>query len=125
MAAITWSDVTSFAPELTTSVPADAQTLILSYVNTSAIDPASFDGEAGVTTRLARIYLAAHLGSGVGQGASGAAGGPVTSESMGGLSRSYSVASVATAMDATGSTAYGRMYEALVNNSLARLPLVL
>lgn len=124
MAAIVWADVTALAPELTT-VNDFARAMILEYVNGPALDPACFDGESGPTTRLARIYLAAHLGSGVDKGAAGAAGGPVTSESMGGLSRSYSVGSVASSADATGSTAYGRLYEALVNNSLARMPIVL
>lgn len=124
MASIVWADVLALAPELV-NVDSTARMFILSYVNGPALDPGSFDGENGVTTRLARIYLAAHMGSSVGKGAAGASGGPVTSESMGGLSRSYSVGSVAQSIDATGSTDYGRRYEALVSNSLARMPFVI
>lgn len=124
MAAINWADVTAMASELST-VEAAARKLILDYVNGPALDPASFDGEDGYTTKLARVYLAAHMASPIGKGAAGAAGGPVTSESMGGLSRSYSVGSVASSVDSTGSTDYGRRYEALVKNSLARLPFVI
>jgi hypothetical protein len=121
VAAIVWADVTAIATELTT-VGDSARAMILEYVNGPAMDPDNFDGEAGYTTRMARIYLAAHMGSSIGKGAAGAAGGPVTSESMGGLSRSYSTGSVASSADSTGSTDYGRRYEALVNTSLARLP---
>jgi hypothetical protein len=124
MAAILWSDVVMIATELTT-VSDGARVMILDYVNGPAMDPDCFDGEAGYTTRMARIYLAAHMACSIGTGASGASGGPVTSESMGGLSRSYSTGSVAASADATGSTDYGRRYESLVNNSLARLPIVL
>lgn len=124
MADILWASVLALAPELTT-VNDQARAFILSYVNGPGVDPACFDGEAGPTTRLARIYLAAHMGAGVDKGAAGAAGGPVTSESAGGLSRSYSVGAVASSADQTGSTAYGRMFESLVKNSLARLPFVI
>lgn len=124
MADIVWANVLALAPELST-VNDQAKVYILAYVNGPGVDPSCFDGETGPTTRLARIYLAAHMGSGVDKGAAGAAGGPVTSESMGGLSRSYSVGSVASSADQTGSTAYGRMFEALVKNSLARLPIVI
>ncbi len=123
MAAVVWADVISIATELSV-IDGIARVYILDYVNGPGLDPASFDGEAGATTRLARIYLAAHMGSSIGKGAAGAAGGPVTSESMGGLSRSYSTGAVAASADSTGSTDYGRRYEALVNNSLARLPFV-
>jgi len=89
MADITWANVTAFAPELST-VDEDAQTFILAYVNGDyGIAVSEFDGEDGPTTRLVRIYLAAHLGTINGSGAGGA-GGFVTSESAGGLSRSYS-----------------------------------
>jgi hypothetical protein len=124
MAAIVWADVITIATELST-VDGAARVFILTYVNGPAMDPACFDGEDGYTTRMARIYLAAHMGSSIGKGAAGAAGGPVSSESMGGLSRSYGSASVASSVDSTGSTDYGRRYEALVKNSLARLPFVI
>lgn len=122
MAKIIWADVTALAPELTRVADA-ARVFILSHVNGPGMDPASFDGEDGFTTRMARIYLAAHFGAGVGKGAAGVSG-PVNSESMGGLSRSYGSA-MPTPKDAWGSTAYGRQYEAMVNTSLARLFIVM
>lgn len=123
MAAILWTDVLNLAPELST-VATGAQNIVLAWVNGSGLDVNSFDGEDGTTTQLARIYLAAHLASSVGHGASGVSGGPVTSESMGGMSRSYSVPSMPM-KSAYSSTVYGRMYETLVDNSLARLPVVI
>jgi hypothetical protein len=86
MADITWTHVTAFASELS-SVDEEAQAMILAHVNGEhgvAVD--EFGGEDSPTTKLVRIYLAAHLGTMCGMGA---AGGMVTSESAGGLARSY------------------------------------
>jgi hypothetical protein len=111
------------APELST-VPTAAQDFILEYVN-QALVVDIFGGEGSPKLRLARIYLAAHYGSLFGSGGSGAAG-PVTSESAGGLSRSYGFASSFVFNDdALGSTVYGRNYLGLVRTSPARAPVVL
>lgn len=118
MAAITWSDVSLLAPELST-VAAGAQTLILAYVNdVHDVDAIDGDGEDGYRTKLARIYLAAHLATKIGTGAGGA--GAVTSESVGGLSRSYAVAASSGAeLETTG---YGTAYLGILNRSPVRGP---
>lgn len=120
MADIDWDMVVTLAPELST-VTEDAQDLILAHVN-SDLDSSMFDGEDGPTYRLARIWLAAHLAVN-GATSSGAAVGPITSESVGGMSRSYGTFNTTDAAAAT--TTYGRLYLSLVQNSLARLPLVI
>lgn len=121
MADIVWTDVTAFAPQLTT-VDAGAQTDILAHVN-ALLDVDQFDGESGPTTRLARIYLAAHVAASVQQGASGSAG-PVTSEKVGDLARSYGFSGFLS-FSALEGTAYGRLYKMLLSTSNARGPRVL
>jgi hypothetical protein len=61
VAAIAWSDVTGFASGLT-AVGAGARTDILNWVNNEGLSAANFGGEDSYRYRLARIYLAAHLG---------------------------------------------------------------
>lgn len=102
MASITWDNVTAFAPELST-VDAAAQTDILAHAN-AAFYVDAFDGEDGPALKLVRIFYAAHLGTMTG---TGAAGGVVTSESAGGLSRSYAVGAGA-GFDDLNLTAYGK-----------------
>lgn len=122
MAAIVWTDVTAIAVELT-AVPVDAQTLFLSYVNTS-LNVDYFGGESHINTKLARIYLAAHLGKTQLQGGDSIAG-PVTSESAGGLSRSYALVSAVSGSGAVSGSSWADRYMELVNSSLARLPMVI
>lgn len=124
MSAIIWADVTAIAPELST-VSDDAQDSILAHVNTAlAVD--IFGGESAPKTRLARIYLAAHLGSASRTGSSGASGaaGPVVSESAGGLSRSYANLTSASGTGGLSSSTYGQLFEALVGSTPARCPVV-
>lgn len=114
MAAITWDDVVDIAAELS-SVGLDAQTKILAFVN-GALDVTLFaDGEDDARLHLARIYLAAHFGSGAlpGAGSSGPSG-PVTSESAGGLSRSYGAMSAAVTSGLVSGTWYASQYQALI-----------
>lgn len=114
MAAIVWDDVVDIAAELS-AVGADARTKILAFVN-GALDTTLFDGgEDSDRLHLARIYLAAHFGSGAlpGSGSSGPPG-TVTSESAGGLSRSYATMAAATATGLVGGTWCGQQYQALV-----------
>lgn len=113
MADITWANVVDFDSGLST-VDADAQTAILAFVNL-AHDVDAFDGEAGPQLKLVRIYLAAHLGRTI--GAAGAATGPVTSSSAGGLSVSYG--SFSTSVDALGTTGWGNLYLAMIRRSPA------
>ena len=83
MASIVWTDVTAAAPQLA-SVAVTSQNDILAVANVR-FNIAVFDGEAGVTTRLARILYAAHLAALTKLGVSG----PLIGESADGLSRSY------------------------------------
>lgn len=77
--AITWSDVTAIAPELST-VPVATQTAILAIVQRQVDDDAW-----GEFADDGRRYLAAHLASIRGNE------GLVTSESLGAMSRSYAL----------------------------------
>lgn len=120
MASIIWADVIAHAAELS-SAHIVVRTDALAFAN-ARVSSANHDGEDGPTTRLARIYLAAHY---VASNPSfGGGAGPVTSESEGGLSRSYAVAS-STAWDALGSTAWGRKFSALGRGSRARAGILL
>lgn len=103
MASIIWSDVTAFAPELA-AVAAGAQTDLLAYVNGDGVAVDVFGGEDSPTTRLARIYLAAHVAT---VGRFGAGAGPLTSHSAGGLSRSFAQFSGGGLI---GTTGYGRLF---------------
>lgn len=103
MAAIAWTDVTALASQLSTA-SAGLQAMVLAYVNGNGVNVDAFDGEDGETTKLARAALAAHLGSTF---AVGAAGGPIASQSAGGLSRSFGAWSSTSAL---GTTGYGQMF---------------
>jgi len=117
---IAWPDVVAFAPELAT-MPVSAQDDILAHVN-FAFNPSMLGGDHAGRLRLARIYLAGHLGT-ITATALATAGGPVTSETAGGLSRSYSVATAVNVSFAA--TGYGRALQELLRTSRARLPFVL
>lgn len=120
MAPITWSDVTNLVTTLS-AFPVAAQADLLAWVN-AEIDPTVLDSEDGPKTKLARIYLTAHVATVLGPTASGSSAlGPLASSSAGGMSRSYAVA--AAASDASGDlalTRYGRLFRDLVRNSGAR-----
>ena len=120
MAAIIFADVLAFAPELESLAPA-AQVMILEHVNAD-LDVDQFDGEDGPTTKLARVYLAAHMGT-LARPGRGAAAGPVASQSAGGLSKSY--ATMAGDYAAFSTTMFGRQYLELARCSFARLPVVI
>lgn len=118
MAAITWTNVTDFAPGLST-FDTDAQTDVLAYVNTGTFNIAHWGGEESPTLRLGRIYLAAHMATVALSGAAGGAiAGPVTAEAAGGLSRSYGSMSGLGADTLLDTTPFGRAFREL----LRRLP---
>lgn len=96
---ITWSDVEVIAPELST-LAISAQTAILARV-----DRQISDSVWGVFANDGRVYLAAHYGTLVGRGAGGV--GPVISESLGPMSRSYGWSGM---YGALATTAYGLEY---------------
>lgn len=116
MAAITWEDVLAVAPELTTTTD-PARVIFLSYAN-NALAVSEWGGEASPTLKLARCYLAAHQAASSVAGATGAVG-PVTSESAGGLSRSY--ASTPASSSEMGSTRYGQSWVELARLTTARV----
>lgn len=82
--AITWTaDVVPIAPSLSTA-STTLQDLILAIVNRE-IDECVW----GTFADDGRRFLAAHFGTVMTGGAGGAAGGPITSETLGAMARSY------------------------------------
>ena len=119
IAAVIKADVLAFAPELSTLTDqfwVDA----LDYVN--QVDLTSVDTD--IDRRLARIYLAAHIGSTTKRAGTGAAG-PVTSESAGGIRRSYGLLATSASGSGLSSTRYGQLYESILSMSLAHGPLLI
>lgn len=102
MAAITWTDVTNHAPELST-VTAGAQTDVLAYVN-AALSVSLFGDETSPRLKLCRVLLAAHLAT---LEAQRNTSGPVTAAAAGGLSRSYGALA---SRSIAGTTGYGRAF---------------
>jgi hypothetical protein len=121
-AAIVKSDVTDAASELATSaIPtANAWTDILAYVNTFDL---TLTGEDAQTDRMAKIYLAAHMATMEKRAASNAAG-PMTSESVGGIRRSYGLLAQFASDSSLKSTRYGQLYLEILGASLAGGPMV-
>lgn len=119
-------DVLALAPELTLSDQGWVE--VLTYVN--ELDLSSL-GESVQVTRMARIYLAAHLGT-VGRlattGGGTAVSGPVTSEAVGQVRRTYATTGSGSTQSATSTnleaTMYGQMYMRIIGMSAARGPLV-
>lgn len=114
-----WTDVVSLAPELT-KVSNAGQGTILAYVNT-ALDVCQFGklGEDSPKLKLARIYLAAHLGS------LGPHEGILTSEKEDDLEMGWTLPPIPPFGDPFWyRTAYGSAYDALIRTTTARLPFV-
>lgn len=120
MSNIVWSAVLGMAPQLTT-LTIGAQTDILAFVN--ELDLSSL-GETEQTTRMARIFLAAHVGT-VAVRAAGGMAGPVTSESAGALRRSYGLSATPSGEEGFGTTMYGMQYISIIRMSLAHGPILL
>ena len=110
-------DVVDFATELAgTAVSDTAWVRILAHVN--GIDLTGL-GESEETTQLARIYLAAHMGK-VSKGLTSNAAGPVVSESVGGVRRTYAnTIALATSAASLSTTGAGRAYLDIINSSMA------
>lgn len=121
MSAITWKDVSEHAAELADSaVTRRAQVDFLTYVNTT-VNVSLLDGENGIKTKLARIYLAAHLATmDKRKGAAGA----LTSQTAGPLSRTYMMMQWLTRSELS-LTGYGLNYLAIIKRSSARGGMVL
>lgn len=120
MADITWDDVTTHASDLSSITDTDLQDDILEFVNTH-VNPEVFDGEDGIWTRFARIYLAAHFGKMIPPGG-GAAAGDIASMSEGGVSISFASAMTGENLE---KTIYGAQFKSLVKTSMARFPIVM
>jgi hypothetical protein len=92
---------------------------ILAYAN--EVDLTTQLGESAQTMRMARIYLAAHLGTvSIRCGVPG----PVVGESVGLVSRSYAVLASAGAY-ALAASIYGLQYLTLIDMSLAAMPIAI
>lgn len=116
---IVQSDVTDFASELATGVSANAWTNVLAYVNQFNMTADDTDEDR----YLARVYLCAHILT-VGKRASSAASGPLTSESVGGVRRSYGLIATATSASSLNSTRYGQLYSDILGASLTGGPML-
>jgi hypothetical protein len=111
---IDWDDVTATAPELST-VPVEMQAAVL----TAVAELVSDDAVWGSKLDVGRAYLAAHLAT-VARRRGGA--GPLQSETVGPVTRSFAVVAAATAD--YGATGYGTIFESiLMTLPLARLAL--
>lgn len=122
MADITWDDVEAYRSALG-DVPVAVQDDALLYVNTK-IAAGRFDGETGIKTRLARIYLASHFGElYIARVNASTTGGAVSSETYGAssITLDYETSSnVSTLAETVG----GAAYKSLVNRSANRVGFV-
>lgn len=106
MAAITWANVTDLEAGLS-ETPLAAQTAILAYVH-EVVAADRLGGEEAERTKMARAALAAHLAKMHQQLAAGQATGPVTSRSIGGISKSWLAPSMTE--DGLQRTGHGSLY---------------
>lgn len=113
MAAITWPDVLVLEAGLST-VPLASQTAILAYVH-EVVGVQSLGGEASERLKMVRRALAAHFGKLHQQIGDGLTTGPVTSRSIGGISKSWLAAGMTE--DGLQRTGHGSLYLFLVRNA--------
>lgn len=131
MANITWDDVVKLAPAPELEDPAvdtDLQTELLKLVNSEILNVRIFGGSDSAKYKLARVYIAAHFASlsptATASGGTSGTVGPITSESEGGISRSYGdMTTVPGSADSSwAATIYGQKYAMLARTTLSRLP---
>lgn len=115
---IIWTDVVAYSSALAAVDPI-VQSDLLAYVNTRFA--AVFGGENSPTTRLARIYVAAHFASLPGAGEQRAAG-AVISQTRGPVSQSFAPPPTGSGDDTWSDTQWGRRYKQLLAGSRARWP---
>lgn len=110
-----WDDVLAVAPELSVTAAA-TQTVVLAQVEIE-IDAEVWGDYADMGRRL----LAAHYGTIFTPGLSGggATAGPVTSETLGPMSRSYATATSSNVPAELGRTKYGIEYYRLMRKAVA------
>lgn len=116
MSAITWADVTAVVSTLA-AVDPQQQADLLAMANTR-VNVDAFDGEDGIDTRLARIYLVAHFASLPGAGSTAPAG-PLVGQTRGKLSQQFQGLPMSGANEWL-LTQWGRRYWQLLNSSRAR-----
>lgn len=117
--AITWAQVPAAFPNDATLAAVDGDAEGATYV--SWVDEQVDDDQLGGRADQVRILLAAHLATVVADGGVGLSG-PVVSESVDGVSRSYA-ATASTDGDDLSATSYGRRAMALMRSApRARLP---
>lgn len=124
MTPIVKQDVINAASDVATGVSDELWVDVLNYVNQFTLSCVDSDYDR----RLARIYLAAHILSygkqAASEGSSGKAG-PVISESVGGVRRSYGfVATASAALSNTQATKYGKTYDLIIGASGAAGPML-
>lgn len=108
--AVTWAQVLLVAPELSSITDTSAQALFLDIASRQ-VDP----DVCGEFTDDMHRYMTAHLATLGAGGSAGGAAGPVTSETLGPMSRSYGTLSGASTEDSLGLTRYGLEYKRLAN----------
>jgi hypothetical protein len=120
VAAILRVHVLAIAPELST-LSDQAWVDILAYVN--EMSAVAFDGDVSAY-RMARLFMAAHIGTTSRRAATGAVG-PVLMEAAGGLRRTYGEASATTDTGSLSQTMYGTQYLAILRSSGAAGPFLI
>lgn len=122
MAAIDWDDVVAHAADLA-DVDTDAQADILGYVNEN-VNVAKFGGETSYKLKLARIYLAAHLGQMTLEAdSSSGVTGDIESETIGAESITFDYSKMSDG-DELELTQHGLKYRGLVRRSACRVGFV-
>lgn len=118
MAAISWGNVTAvFGTTVLGGVDAGHQTDILALVNDEMPNSAEFGGDDSTKYRLARIYLAGHLG--LSTSSSAARSGAVRSKTIAKESLTVSYGELLS-VDSLKATEPGRLYLGLLRTSPAR-----
>jgi hypothetical protein len=102
---ITWNDVLAIAPSLATGVSSGAQTIIL-----AAVGKQVGSGQWDTLQTEGQLALAAHMGILVKRSAGVV--GPVISETVGPVTRTYALLS--SALGSLGSTSWGMEYQRLM-----------
>lgn len=115
MASVTWTDVTGVAAALSATT-ASHRAAILAYVNGTGVAVDSLDGEAGETTKLARTYLAAHMGTMNQRGINGSSG-TVTAQREGEISVHYASPDGINGSKMLSETPYGRLFQMLISRN--------
>jgi hypothetical protein len=122
VASIAWSDVVAIAPQLAT-IPVAAQNAFLAYVNIE-IDVVKVGGDLGEDSprlRMARLYLAAHMGE---MWRRKGQSGELTSENVGATAIAFTYGARNFDGDVLKTTSYGLEYERIMASRAAlRMPI--